>query len=253
MSRLRAAIVASSAAYRATTSASWRPNVTSSSVTSPLAGVGEGDVGRAVVDGQDGRGVVVGGALDVRAGGQPDVGLDGGLAVGAEPDRYRGGHAVTSWRSASGQGQPGLVAGPGIGPGRQQVRDRLVWQGGQAPVPPLDGNGVGQRLGGELAGEVDVPGLQVLGQRQGDQQRRTPGRDGQQRRPVLIPEEGHPGPGVDGQRQRRDAAGGHQAASLCSAAGRGIGRDGARTPVALSEYARRAAHLPLPWHRPVST
>jgi hypothetical protein len=43
-------------------------------------------------------------------------------------------------------------------------------------------------------------------------------------------------------------------ASLCSADGRPIPREGARTPVALSEYACRAPHLFwLPWHRPVST
>ena len=29
--------------------------------------------------------------------------------------------------------------------------------------------------------------------------------------------------------------------------------DGARTPVALSEYASRAPHLPLAWHRALST
>ena len=172
----------------------------------------------------------------------------------AEPDRYRGGHAVTSWPPASGARsgrawslvQVSALAASRCGTG---------WSGsgGQAPVPALDGDRVGPRLGGELAGEVDVPGLQVLGQGEGDQQRRAAGSDGQQRRPVLIAEEGHPRAGVDRQRQRGNAAGGHQAASLCSGAGRGIGRDGARTPVALSEYAWRAAHLPLPWHRPLST
>ena len=51
-----------------------------------LAGVGDRDVRRAVLDGQDRRGVGVGAAVDVGAGGQPDVGLDRGRAVRAEPD-----------------------------------------------------------------------------------------------------------------------------------------------------------------------
>ena len=50
----------------------------------------------------------------------------------------------------------------------------------------------------------------------------------------------------------RAAPGGH-AASLCSA-GRPIPREGARTPVALKEYACRAAHLlPSPEQRDEST
>ena len=53
----------------------------------------------------------------------------------------------------------------------------------------------------------------------------------------------HPQPQVRGR-----ATPGRHAASLCDSAaeGRAIPRDGARTPVALKEYARRAAHLFLP-------
>ena len=59
--------------------------------------------------------------------------------------------------------------------------------------------------------------------------------------------ERHLMPGADPQAQmRRRAAPGRHAASFCSAAGRPIPREGARTPVAFSEYASRAAHLFLP-------
>ena len=97
-----AACFSSSAAYRFTASASRRPSRTSSSVTSPRPGLVIGDLGRAVVDGQDRRGVVVGAAADPGAAGQPDVGLDLGRAVRAEPDFGGGGHAVTSRPPGSG-------------------------------------------------------------------------------------------------------------------------------------------------------
>ena len=63
-------------------------------------------------------------------------------------------------------------------------------------------------------------------------------------------------PGTDLQAQVRGrAAPGCHAASLCSGAGRLIPREGARTPVALNEYATRAPHLPvsLAWQREAST
>ena len=63
-------------------------------------------------------------------------------------------------------------------------------------------------------------------------------------------------PGTDPQAQMRGrGAPGRHAASLCSAAGRPIPREGARTPVALKEYACRAAHLflPSPEQREAST
>src|SRR5262249_61918572 len=74
------------------------------------------------------------------------------------------------------------------------------------------------------------------------------GHDGQQRGPVPVGLERHSRPRIDGQRQRGDPPGGHQAASLDPA-----GRAAALIPLARSENAIRAAQRPRPWQRPVST
>ena len=102
------------------------------------AGVGDRDVGRAVPDGQDGRGIVVGAAADVGAGGQPDVGLDRDLAVRrrtgplpwrscrhllatgqrhqVRPLRHRHRAPRRPWRSAcTGPAPRAAAAGPGTG------------------------------------------------------------------------------------------------------------------------------------------
>jgi hypothetical protein len=43
----------------------------------------------------------------------------------------------------------------------------------QTPVPALHGDRAGERAAGELAGELDMPGLQPFGQGQRAQQRRA--------------------------------------------------------------------------------
>ena len=158
------------------------------SVTSPWPGLVIVMSAAAVVDGQDRRGVVVGAAAGCgcwRSAGR----RTGPWPAPSAPNRTdsRGGHAVTSRPPGSGtrSGRPASRVEQRFGLGGQRVRDRRVGQRGQAPVAALDRHRVGPRLGGELAGEVDVPGLQVLGQREGDQQRRAAGGDVEQRRPVL--------------------------------------------------------------------
>ena len=82
------------------------------------------------------------------------------------------------------------------------------------------------------------------------------GADDEHRGPGRERHERHLVPGADPQAQVRGrAAPGRHAASLCSGAGRPIPREGARTPVALNEYASRAAHLflPSPEQREAST
>ena len=167
-----AASFSSSAAYRFTASASRRPNRTSSSVTSPRPGLvivmSAGPSWMVRI----GAASCVGAAADAGAGGQPDVGLDLGRAVRAEPDCAE--VAVmpsppARRAAAPGPPAPARRSSSASACGGQRVRDRHVRQRGQAPVPAFHRHRVRPRLGRELAGEVHVPGLDLLRQGEADQ------------------------------------------------------------------------------------
>src|ERR1019366_3312789 len=153
---------------------------------------------------------------------------------------------VPSWGAPRGwkcwEPRPVLQSLAGARPSRW-----MAGEGRQAAVGALHLDRVLRGEGGQLAGEPHVPGLDPLGQREGDQQCRAGGHDRQQRGTPGVGLERHARAAIDRHGHGGDPPGGHQAASLAT------GRLAGLMPVARSENAIRALHLPLPWQRPEST